>query len=338
MSEPDRPSTNNPRFEASEGQHTPPSPEEGPSNVTETISNPIPVGSVKQKEIKLADPPQYYGNNLHEYNTFIRALERRYELNPSQYTTDRIKVVYASSWLRKTIETTWATKEKELKRMGQSYSWEEFKEFLHNDLEDVRNRGFAAAIRFENLKQQPGQAVQQFASKFDETYDDLATNMEQLRTQQFFAKLLPTIRDLVQNYQNPPTNRNELAALVARLEAVHKIHDKKDKKENKRQKERSPSNSNSNSNSNYQGKRGTKRTSDGSPTNSRRTTSRPKPGALTAAEKQRRQENNLCFVCADPGHMASECSKSTKKRRTNVTDSKGASLSARITEPDKQRE
>lgn len=319
MSEPG-PSTNNPRFEDpeviqhSEGRHTPPSAEDGPSNVTETILNPLPIGAVKQKEIKLADPPPYYGNSLHEYNTFIRALERRYELNPSQYATDRIKVVYASSWLRRTVETTWATKEKELKRTGQSYSWEEFKEFLHNDLEDVRNRGFAAAIRFENLKQQPGQSVQQFASKFDETYDDLALNMEQLRTQQFFAKLLPSIRDLVQNYQDPPTNRNELAALVARLEAVHKIH------------------------GTSSGNGGIKRTSEGTPTNSRRTSTRPKPGVLTAAEKQRRQENNLCFVCADPGHVAADCPKSTRRRRVNTTESKSAPLSARITEPNKQQE
>ncbi|QSS56522.1 hypothetical protein I7I53_04762 [Histoplasma capsulatum var. duboisii H88] len=153
-----------------------------PQELTPLSANTFSSTLVPQRKIRLPDLPAYYGNSLHEYNTFIRALERRYELNPGQYATDRIRVVYASSWLRKTVETTWATKEKELRRLNQPFSWDGFKEFLHNNLEDIHKGGFAAAIRFEKLKLQPGQSVQQFASKFNEIYDNLAVDREEFLT------------------------------------------------------------------------------------------------------------------------------------------------------------
>jgi hypothetical protein len=37
-------------------------------------------------------------------------------------------------------------------------------------------------------------------------------------------------------------------------------------------------------------------------------------GRLTTQEKQRRMDNNLCLLCADPGHRVTNCPKSTKAR------------------------
>ncbi|EDN09807.1 hypothetical protein HCAG_06974 [Histoplasma mississippiense (nom. inval.)] len=72
---------------------------EQPTNTPRSViaeSAPAVSASANRREIRLADPPAYYGSNLHEYNIFIRALERIYKLNPTQYDTDEVKIVYAS--------------------------------------------------------------------------------------------------------------------------------------------------------------------------------------------------------------------------------------------------
>ncbi|KAG5290266.1 hypothetical protein I7I48_09845 [Histoplasma ohiense] len=166
-------------------------------------------------EIRLADPPAYYGSNLHEYHIFIRALERIYKLNPTQYNINEVKIVYTSEWLWKTIETTWTTKERELERLNQSFSWKDFKEFLHNDLKDVHNCGFTAVIHFEELKQPLNQSVQQFVFRFNEICDGLTINIEELFAQLFFAKLPSAIQDQIQTHHNSSINQAELIVLVA---------------------------------------------------------------------------------------------------------------------------
>jgi hypothetical protein len=40
-------------------------------------------------------------------------------------------------------------------------------------------------------------------------------------------------------------------------------------------------------------------------------------GKLTTQEKQRRTDNNLCWLCADPGHRVINCPKATKARSVN---------------------
>jgi hypothetical protein len=40
-------------------------------------------------------------------------------------------------------------------------------------------------------------------------------------------------------------------------------------------------------------------------------------GKLTPQEKQRRTDNNLCWLCADPGHRVINCPKATKARSVN---------------------
>ncbi|KAG5298658.1 hypothetical protein I7I48_08181 [Histoplasma ohiense] len=75
-------------------------------SVVVELAAPAISASTNQWEIRLTDPPVYYGSNLHEYHIFIRALERIYKLNPTQYDTDEVKIVYALGWLQKTIETT----------------------------------------------------------------------------------------------------------------------------------------------------------------------------------------------------------------------------------------
>jgi hypothetical protein len=40
-------------------------------------------------------------------------------------------------------------------------------------------------------------------------------------------------------------------------------------------------------------------------------------GKLTPQEKQRRMDNNLCLLCADPGHRVLHCPKATKARSVN---------------------
>ncbi|EEH10926.1 predicted protein [Histoplasma capsulatum G186AR] len=278
-----------------------------PRGLTPLSANTFSSTLVPQRKIRLPDPPAYYGNSLHEYNTFIRALERRYKLNPGHYATDQIKVVYASSWLRKTVETTWATKEKELERLNQPFSWDNFKEFLHNDLEDIHGGGFAAAIRFEKLKQQPGQSVQQFASRFNEICENLAVDREELLTQLFFAKLQSSVRDRIQDYHNLPTNCNELAALAARIEAIYRIHDKRD---NSKQGSFNPRNNHHRDHDS----RGTKRPSGGSSSNGQRNLT---PAVkLTMEERQRRMDNNLCLFCGEAGHILKDCNKTRKRSRT----------------------
>ncbi|KAG5297276.1 hypothetical protein I7I48_06344 [Histoplasma ohiense] len=81
-------------------------PSNTPQSAVVELAAPAISASANQQKIQLTDPPAYYGSNLHEYHIFIRALERIYKLNPTQYNTDEVKIIYALRWLQKTIETT----------------------------------------------------------------------------------------------------------------------------------------------------------------------------------------------------------------------------------------
>ena len=47
-----------------------------------------------------------------------------------------------------------------------------------------------------------------------------------------------------------------------------------------------------------------------------------KDGKLTAQERQRRLDNELCLLCGKSGHMVLNCPKSTKARAAKASDSK----------------
>ncbi|KGY14652.1 hypothetical protein PABG_12524 [Paracoccidioides brasiliensis Pb03] len=48
-----------------------------------------------EKEINIRDPRPYQGKNLTEYHTSYRALERKFRLNPTQFSTHEVRVLYA---------------------------------------------------------------------------------------------------------------------------------------------------------------------------------------------------------------------------------------------------
>ncbi|EDN03595.1 hypothetical protein HCAG_01460 [Histoplasma mississippiense (nom. inval.)] len=242
------------------------------------------------KGIKVGDPPNYKGKTLSEFHSFTRALERKFRLNLSQFNTHEVRVIYAASLLEGTTATTWATKERELERSNAAMTWEEFKNFLLDQIEDHRNRAFTAAQRFNSLRQRDDENPSDFNARFEEYWEELSDDLNLLKTQLYLAKLTHKVRTTISQYQSPPTNRTELVNLASRIYLNNQHHEKKGDK--------TPS---------KQPTTGSKRRHDGSGADDAKKNSKRSSSSLTAKERQNRLDNNLCFNCGISGHFASDC-------------------------------
>ncbi|EDN07175.1 hypothetical protein HCAG_03706 [Histoplasma mississippiense (nom. inval.)] len=182
------------------------------------------------KGIKVGDPPNYKGKTLSEFHSFTRALERKFRLNLSQFNTHEVRVIYAASLLEGTPATTWATKERELERSNAAMTWEEFKNFLLDQIEDHRNRAFTAAQRFNSLRQRDDENPSDYNARFEEYWEELSDDLNLLKTQLYLAKLTHKVRTTISQYQSPPTNRTELVNLASRIYLNNQHHEKKGNK------------------------------------------------------------------------------------------------------------
>ncbi|ELR08133.1 hypothetical protein GMDG_02955 [Pseudogymnoascus destructans 20631-21] len=188
----------------------------------------------------------------------------------------------------------WLQHEKE---PGFHKTWEGFKSFLLDLVQDPVNRTIAMAVKYEEVWQRVGQTTQAFAAYLQTLEADLPAYKEEHQVQHLFAKLRADVRDKVIAYPEIPCSRSALIVLAACFEQLDASRAQ-------------------GSRSKLGQKKGTLNSQDDRPhkrpstslNESRGTTKtflkRPR---LPGEEEQRQRDNNLCFKCGRAGHMSAQC-------------------------------
>ena len=109
-------------------------------------------------------------------------------------------------------------REKERRGINDAPTWEEFVEFLRDQVSDPVNRMLTAVQKYHDAKQGPKQRVQEFVSYLERLEAELDPFTETQRYQNLLAKLDPELRRRITDTLLVPTDRLGLIRLACRIE------------------------------------------------------------------------------------------------------------------------
>ena len=181
-------------------------------------SNPKDVDTQKLKVL--------VGMTFKEYEDLIFIIDSNINMKQAQYNTEKQKVNLAVALLGRVHRALWDLHEK---RLTEQPTYEEFKKWLRNRIENPIHRGFSAAIDLNKLEQQPNQNPDIFDYEFNELYEahrqdasDTSLADEIAKGRFFVAKLLPWLRESVLTAKGVGTTMSDILATVRLNYDVHK--------------------------------------------------------------------------------------------------------------------
>ena len=156
-----------------------------------------------QKDIKLADPTALKKKDLATYENFVQDLEARFEINPHSFSTDKRKILAATSWINDDAKTRWRQHNNEDENEP---TWEDFKKFLRLwvDPEADRNPRYADRL----LRERQGKrTVTEWAQRCRDIWRLLGDPTFQ--TQLWIATLREEIKYDIARLENQPRTLEE---------------------------------------------------------------------------------------------------------------------------------
>ena len=246
-----------------------------------------------RKTLKPSSLEKYEGKSLREHRDWTRDAETCFRLTPYNFETDESKILYVMQYLKGDAKEFWYNYEREHPVANQT--WDEFKLFLLNLIEDPANRTLDIAQAMTDAQQRPGQSVRQFDAYLSSLEAQLPPYNEDQRRTNLLTRLRPNLRLAIMNVQQVPVTRNELVVLASRLESnqkkansiTHKAAASAPAKENK---------------GNTKGRRNR---SEG---NSKDTPSKSKENNGSTYPKKDLKDVE-CFTCGKKGHYSTTCPK-----------------------------
>ena len=259
--------------------------------------------------------------------------------SPEAYQDDRSKVVYALSFLRGTTMNWFEPGLLDIDNFEPEWynNYSTFLQELRINFGPHDATGDAEAA-LAKLKMKDTARITQYIVEFNSIASQLDWNDGALR-HHFYSGLPDRIKDDVSRFGKPPTlvgmrfaaQQADARYWERRTEIQRDQGSKHPNKSSSDNKQATSSNSTSTSSGplskkkkkgkteNSSNNAATSSSTSGTPSSS----SKPsedlskvldKNGKLTATEKQRRKENNLCLWCAKPGHMANACPLNSQAR------------------------
>lgn len=254
------------------------------------------------RPLKTNDPPVYTGRTIVEHTRFIYACERTFRVNPRQYQSEQRRVDWAASFLRDAAQDSWRQHEALAPEYG--YSWEEFKTFLLDRIQDPANRAASYNDRWFNAKQRDGQTVQAFAAWLTSLEPELTFRVDEAqRCARFLSALRIELRQAFDLVIDRPESFTKCVELAVRYEGRGSLAGTQATRGRGR--------------GQFRGGRGSYR--GGSYT--AESTSSFNPNFTAVAEKNNRGESSsrakgrntgvkadvICYSCNGKGHYASAC-------------------------------
>ena len=260
---------------------------------------------------KAKEPDTFDGSDPKKLNTFILLCNLYFRHNPS-YSDDETKVTFALSYLRGTaLEYFEPSILDSSANPNWLYDWSAFIRTLRTHFGPIDPTGDAEED-IDNLKMSENDQIVKYNVKFNQLAIQTGWDDSVLR-HRYYSGLAERIKDIM-GQQRKPSTLAAMKNLAHSIDSRHweRLHEKS------RSRTSAPHSAFSNSDT------PTSSTHYSAPSEisdkfPKLTISDTlgKDGKLTAQERQRRFDNNLCLCCGGTGHKVKECPKSLAK--ANVT-------------------
>jgi len=286
--------------------------------------------------VKVREPDTFDGTDPKKLRTFLVQCELCFQDRAKAFCQDRARVTFAQSYL-KGMTLEWF--EPDLLNSGNPAdrprwmdSWVHFVAELqstfgpHDPVADAEHQ-------LEHLRMKDSYRVTRYIVDFNRLASQVQDYGDGALRRLFYSGLPDRLKDEIARVGKPLT-LNGLRALCQEIDARYWEHKDEISRTTKTQSTSSPTKpSNSGGNSSNSGQEKSKAgNSSTSASGSSKTTSnqsssgsRPdltnklgKDGKLTADERKRRLENNLCMFCGGTSHFADNCPKKTKKAKARA--------------------
>lgn len=306
--------------------------------LTQNITNnqvPIPPSANPSppttREPKVKDPETFHGQR-NSLNAFLTECDLVFELQPSRFRDDRIKVSYMISFLRDTPLLAIRPLLSEVPRPAILQSYPAFVEHLRTNYGDPDEKG-TARRKLKGLKQL-GPASAYFA-EFQQYVAILGWKDQDPIIDKAIEGLKSNLKDEVARQGFLPETLDELITFIVPLD--NRLYEREqERRKEKDVKEISTKvvqtrTGNSMTTTAFRTNRPSNwTTSSGRPSNGpaqdpRQTSVGPTQnptrtfrGPISDAERQRRRDHDLCLRCGQPGHRVADCATNRQPDGTNV--------------------
>jgi len=283
---------------------------------------------------KVREPDTFDGTDPKKLRTFLVQCELCFQDRAKAFRQDRARVTFAQSYL-KGMTLEWF--EPDLLNSGNLAdrprwmdSWVHFVAELqstfgpHDPVADAEHQ-------LKHLRMKDSYRVTQYIVDFNRLASQVQDYGDGALRRLFYSGLPDRLKDEIAQVGKPLT-LNGLRALCQEIDARYWEHKDEISRTTKSQPTPSPTKpSNSGGNSSHSGQEKSKTGNSSSSANSglsKATSNQPfsgsrpdltnklgKDGKLTADERKRRLDNNLCMFCGGTSHFADNCPKKTKKAK-----------------------
>ncbi|KAI7299780.1 hypothetical protein KC315_g17471 [Hortaea werneckii] len=180
--------------------------------------NDLPAPQGRSGRLKLREPEPFKGKTLKEARDFVRTLELVFALAGDAYATDRERTLYGVMFLAGEPRENWhhVYSVADL----DDYTWEDFKRFVYDSVEDPVNRSLSVMLAYESARQGEHQTTHAFATELATLEEQLSAYTPEQRTRHLLAKLRYPLRTAIMTHHEVPTRRQDLVSLATRLEAA----------------------------------------------------------------------------------------------------------------------
>ncbi|KAI7171343.1 hypothetical protein KC316_g11060 [Hortaea werneckii] len=190
-----------------------------PSTSTRSAGD-APVPPNRSGRLKLREPEPFKGMTLKEARDFVRTLELVFALAGDAYATDRERTLYGVMFLAGEPRENWHHMYSVADL--EDYTWEDFKRFVYDAVEDPANRSLSVMLAYESARQGEHQSTHAFATELATLEEQLSAYTPEQRTRHLLAKLRHPLRTAIMTHHEVPTRRQDLISLATRLEAASK--------------------------------------------------------------------------------------------------------------------
>ena len=140
------------------------------------------------------NPETYEGKNPKERIEYTQACERVFDYSPIEFATNRSKVGWAATFLRKEPANNWHRLRKNKPREIDSMTWDQYIEFLDNLLLQPEAKRLLDSSKYNEAKQGEKQSILSFVNYLEELEANLEPLSERQKTENLFNKCHKDIR------------------------------------------------------------------------------------------------------------------------------------------------